>query len=129
MATPCGLDQVINQLSDATDESARRIVQHLTDVLAEEGRSYHLETCVDAPSPQLGFTLQPLPSKQRLRSTSPETAWLCLAENISPSTEEMVELLHSIWKQTEITRLRIARGEPPRQLTAPWERNPPHEQG
>jgi hypothetical protein len=124
---------------------ARQVIQRLRETLRQDGAAHSLYTCLDAPA---SFRLEDMdnltapegvagltpwdvaaPPRQQIRSASTlhevaemGTAAVLLSAEEVPATEELVELLHDAWHNTEVVRLRFVRVLPAvKQLTAPWE--------
>jgi len=152
VVTPVGLDSVVRSFlhkglssGGAALELARQIVQRLRDVLRQDSRTVHLDTCLDGP---FGFHLperiEPQNSWPPIEEVAGLTAWeataplkgqlrsagvlhniaehgtmaLFLPEEQTPSPEQVADWLHMAWRQTDVVRLRLVRKPPPaRQLT------------
>jgi hypothetical protein len=128
LVVPIGLDQAASQLAGnalAGSAVARQISQRLGDVLHQEGRTCHLEACIDAsPATEgTGISFGDTASiKQQIKAAGPGTVSVVVTDEEMPANETLAELLHWTWKQTEIGRLRFLRaGEVQQQLIAPWE--------
>jgi hypothetical protein len=109
---------------------ARRVVQRFRDVLRQDGRALHLDTCVDGPA-SFGLGAAPgsaetvaglttwdpaLPLLDQLRAAGAlhaiaghGTAALFLPEGQRPSPEELADWLHTAWRQTAVVRVRLVR--------------------
>jgi hypothetical protein len=144
MVAPVGLDAVVHSFAnkglsaggDALD-FGRQIVQRLRDVLRQDGRNAHLDTCVDGPfrfrlaEPISGGT-EEWPAiadaagltswdrtaalKSQLRSAGAlhgvaehGTLALFVPEERTPSPEEVADWLRTAWRQTDMVRLRLTR--------------------
>ena len=124
----------------------RQIVQRLRDVLRQDGRIAHLDTCVDGP---FGFRLADASAmtrdewpiaeevagltswdataalKSQLRSAGVlqgvaehGTLALFISDERAPTAEQVADWLRTAWQQSDAVRLRLVRGAvPPRQLT------------
>jgi hypothetical protein len=150
LVAPVGLDNVVHSFANkglsaggAPLDFARQIVMRLRDVLRQDGRNVHLDTCVDGP---VEFRLaansdesRPTPEnvagltawdsstshKGQLRSAGVlhgvaehGTTALLLPEDDRLSPEQVVGWLQTAYQQTEVVRLRLLRGSiPARQLT------------
>ncbi len=150
LVAPVGLDSVVHSFikkglstGGAALDFARQIVQRLRDVLRQDGRTAHLDTCLDGPfSFHLGDSADaPLaenvagltawdataPLRGQLRSAGVlhniaehGTLALFLPEDKTPSPEQVADWLHAAWRQTDVVRLRLIRRLlPARQLTFP----------
>jgi len=152
LVAPVGLDYLVHSFANkglsaggAALDFARQIVQRLRDVLGQDGRTVHLDTCLDGPSQFCLTTLAerkeewPLaeniagltaweptaPLKGQLRSAGVlhgiaehGNLALFLPDDATPSPEQVAEWLHSAWRQTEVVRLHLMRrSAPARQLT------------
>jgi hypothetical protein len=130
VVTPLGLDAVVRQLigepicaSSAALELGRQIVQRLAKVLARDGRSSHLDVCLDGTAYLLAAEGDQIAGVMPWdASASPKvqlrcagqlqppggagTVTLLLPKHPATTPEELVELLRQAWK-TEITRLRF----------------------
>jgi hypothetical protein len=141
VVTPVGLDSVVQQFlgrglasgGQALD-MGRQIVLRLGEVLRQEGRASHLETCLDGP---WTFTLAdegPMPDvnvvagltswdaaapvKSQLRAggilhaaADGGTLALFLPDD-PPTPEQVMACLHAAWQQGDLVRLRFLRGTP-----------------
>lgn len=152
VVAPVGLDRVVHSFFNkglsaggAALEFGRQIAQRLRDVLRQDGRHAHLDTCLDGP---FGFRLSEAGSggdawptdeetagltawdagaalKNQLRSAGVlhgmadgGTAALFLPEDKTPSAEQVAEWLRTAWQQTDVVRLHLVRGPgAARQLT------------
>jgi hypothetical protein len=153
MVAPVGLDFVVSSFGKkgmsaggAALDFGRQIVQRLRDVLRQDGRNAHLDTCLDGPYRfYLGATEEEAkdewptaedaagltswdataPLKSQLRSagvlqgvTEHGTLALFLPEERIPTPVQAADWLQSAWLQTDVVRLRFARGAvSSRQLT------------
>lgn len=138
-----GLDCVVQSFVNkglsaggAALDFGRQIVQRLRDVLRQDGRNAHLDTCLDGPFGfRLGDTAEtrgewPVAEdaaglaswdasasvKGQLRSAGVlhgiaehGTLALFLPDDETPSPEQAIEWLHIAWQQTDVVRLRLAR--------------------
>ena len=112
-------------------------MQRLRDVLRQDGRNAHLDTCLDGT---FGFHLAEANDTQEewptVEQTAGLTAWdataalknqwrsagvlqgiaehgtlaLFLPEEQTPTPEQVAEWLHTVWQQTDVVRLRLVRG-------------------
>jgi hypothetical protein len=152
LVAPVGLDRVVHAFINkglsaggVALDFARQIVQRLRDVLRQDGRTTHLDTCLDGP---FRFFLAPAadtgddwpaaenvagltawdstaPLKNQFRSAGVlhgiaeyGTVALFLPQDEKTSPEQLVDWLQTAWQQTDVVRLRlIRRGIPARQLT------------
>jgi hypothetical protein len=146
LVAPVGLDRVVHSFVNkglsaggAAVDFARQIVQRLRDVLRQDGRNVHLDTCLDGPfsfylsddgtdaEDVAGLTAwdATAPLKNQLRSAGvlhgiAEHGTLALfpPQNQSLSPEQLADWLHTAWEQTDVVRIRLIRGAiSPRQLT------------
>jgi hypothetical protein len=152
VVVPVGLDAVVQRLlrrglsaGGAALELSRRVVQRLRDVLRQDGRAAHLDTCIDGPfdfrlgaaGPEdgpwpagpraAGLTAweAAAPPKAQVRAAGVlhavaegGTLALFVPGDHPPAVEEVVGWLRAAWQQAEVTRVRLVRGLPaPRQLT------------
>jgi hypothetical protein len=131
-------------------EFARQIVQRLQSVLRADGQACVLETSVDS-APEWPAAATPAPGRGRefaIREAAGLTAWdgsatpksqlraasvmqavvqsgtatVLLPEAALPAPEEIAELLHYAWKQTEVVRVRFLRlAGAELQPAVPWE--------
>lgn len=151
LVAPVGLDGVVHSFvkkglsaGGAAVDFGRQIVLRLRDVLRQDGRTAHLDTCLDGP---FRFSLAGIadvcdqwpmaenvagltawdttaPLKGQLRSAGVlhniaehGTMALFLPEDKMPSPEQVADWLHTAWRQTDVVRLRlIHRPVPARQL-------------
>ncbi|HWG43693.1 MAG TPA: hypothetical protein VN688_12975, partial [Gemmataceae bacterium] len=123
----------------------RQIVQRLRDVLRQDGRNAHLDTCIDGPfrfrladasamrdewpiaEEAAGLTSWDATAalKSQWRSAGllqgvaeHGTLALFLPEERTLSAEEVAGWLHTVWQQTDVVRLRLVRSAmATRQLT------------
>lgn len=151
LVAPVGLDHVVHlfiqkglSAGGAASDFARQIVQRLRDVLRQDGRTVHLDTCLDGPCRfNLADTAGPDENLAPIEDVAGLTAWdataplksqlraagvlhgiaehgtvaLFLPENEAPSPEQIIEWLQIAWKQTDVVRLRLVRKpNSPRQL-------------
>lgn len=146
LVAPVGLDCVVHSFvkkglssGGAAVDFARQIVQRLRDVLRQDGRNVHLDTCLDGP---FSFHLSddwPLAEnvagltawdataslKNQLRAAGilhgiaeQGTLALFLPQDGTLSPEQIADWLHTAWQQTDVVRLRLIRGtSAARQLT------------
>jgi hypothetical protein len=115
----------------------RQIVQRLRDVLRQDGRNAHLDTCVDGPFRfRLAETTSAMADawpaieeaagltswgatatlKSQLRSAGVlqgvaehGTLALFVSEETTPSPEEIADWLQTAWRQTDVVRLHLIR--------------------
>jgi hypothetical protein len=151
MVVPLGLEAVVRAWysqgmcsGGAPLELARRILEHLHDVLRDDGRACLLDSALDAglpgPLPSMdiaGLDVQApgptpwdrtAPVRSQLRAAGAlhaaaemGTATIFLPSGPPLSIEEIADFLQYAWQQTEVVRLRfVGRTEAPRQLLAPW---------
>jgi hypothetical protein len=149
VVAPVGLDRVVASFVNkgltaggAALDLGRQIVQRLRDVLRQDGRTAHLDTCIDGPCRfQLTEAVPAGPSSEEVAGL---TAWeptaalksqlraagalqgvaehgtlaLFLPEEQTLAPEQLADWLHTAWRQTEVVRLRLVRaGQAARQLT------------
>jgi hypothetical protein len=154
LVAPLGLDCVVHSFvkkglsaGGAALDFAKQIVLRLRDVLRQDGRMTHLDTCLDGPfrfyfddaaEPGDGWpTAEDVagltgwdataPLKSQLRSAGVlhglaehGTLALFLPEDEKLSPEQIVEWLQTAWQQTDVVRLRLIRTPiRSRQLTFP----------
>lgn len=143
LVAPVGLDRVVQSFlkkglsaGGAALDFGRQIVQRLRDVLRQDGRNAHLDTCLDGPfSFHLGDAAETggewpaaeeaaglapwdatAPVKGQMRSAGvlhgiAEHGTLALfQEDDMASSEQAAEWLHSAWQQTDLVRLRLMHG-------------------
>jgi hypothetical protein len=142
VVAPTGLAQVARRLtaSTATDgpealELSRRIVQRLAEVLEQDGRAVHLETCLDADHAAdtgeiagVSFWEPATPFRTQTRSSASlhgrpiaGTVIVALPEDPHDAVNELPGLLRWVWRQTDAARLRFVRPEAAHaQMTASW---------
>lgn len=137
---PTGLSQVACRLAGepigapAGLQLVRQILQHLHDVFRHESSACHLEACLDSdPFGNDESDVVPWPENvalpQQLKAMASwhkgigvGTMALIVPHAGAVKNEEVAQLLHWTWKQTDIARLRfVAASQGSRQLTAPWE--------
>jgi hypothetical protein len=152
LVAPVGLDCVVQSFvkkglcaGGAGLDFARQIAQRLREVLRQDGRLAHLDTCLDGPFCfQLADAKRPsdewptaeniagltawdakAPLKNQLRSAGvlhgiaeQGTVALLLPEDETMSPDQIADWLQTAWQQTDVVRLRlIRRPNPARQLT------------
>jgi hypothetical protein len=153
VVAPVGLDAVVRSFTKkglsaggAALDLGRQIVQRLRDVLRQDGRHAHLDTCLDGPfdfqlatggvsakdqwpavEQVAGLTAWDAvaPLKNQLRSAGvlqdvaeQGTLALFVPDERMPTPEQVVDWLHLAWRQPDVVRLRLVRAAPtPRQLT------------
>ncbi len=146
LVAPVGLDQVVHSFikkglsaGGAALDFGRQILQRLRDVLRQDGRNAHLDTCLDGPFHfQLADELMEAGTvagltpwdataalKSQLRSAGVlhgiaehGTMALFLPEDETPSPEQVAGWLQTAWQQTDVVRLRLSRSATAaRQLT------------
>jgi hypothetical protein len=153
VVAPVGLDSVVYSFlkkglsaGGAALDFGRQIVQRLRDVLRQDGRTAHLDTCVDGPfrfhlaeasamaadewpiaEEAAGLTSWDATAalKSQWRSAGVlqgvaehGTLALFIAGEHPPTAEQVADWLRTVWQQTDVVRLRLVRGAvPPRQLT------------
>ncbi|MHB1421865.1 MAG: ATP cone domain-containing protein [Gemmataceae bacterium] len=151
LVAPVGLDSVVHSFvkkglsaGGTALDFGRQIVQRLRDVLRQEGRNVHLETCLDGPFRFHLADAEPHDEWPSAESVAGLTAWdataalksqlrsagvlhgvaehgtlaLFLPQDETPSPEHVADWLHTAWRQTDVVRLRLIRGaSPARQLT------------
>jgi hypothetical protein len=152
VVAPIGLDSVVHlffqkglSAGGAALDFGRQIVQRLRDVLRQDGRHAHLDTCLDGPfrfrlseardgrekwpitEEAVGLTGWDATAalKNQLRSADVlqaaadhGTLALFVPEEKVPTAEQIAELLQTAWQQTDVVRLRLVRGaSSARQLT------------
>ncbi|MGH7170393.1 MAG: ATP cone domain-containing protein [Gemmataceae bacterium] len=144
LVAPVGLDHVAHSFlkkglsaGGVALDFGRQIVLRLRDVLRQDGRNAHLDTCLDGPfdfhlaeveethekwpatEDAAGLTAwdATAPLKSQLRSAGVlhgvaehGTAALFPPQDNTLSPEQVVEWLHTAWQQTEMVRLRVVRG-------------------
>jgi hypothetical protein len=136
MVAPIGLDQLVQSFlskglsaGGAALEFGRQIVQRLRDVLRQDGRNTHLDTCIDGPfrfqltegsEPQLeeAAGLTPWDStaalKNQLRAAGvlqgvSEHGTLALFVPEASTPEQAIDWLRAAWQQSDVLRLRIVK--------------------
>jgi len=139
LVVPVGLDHVVHSFvkkglsaGGAALDLGRQIVQRLRDVLRQDGRNAHLDTCLDGPfafhlaeaegwpaaEDVAGLTAwdATAPLKSQLRSAGVlhnvaehGTVALFLPEENTLSAEQVAEWLHTAWQQSDVLRLRLIR--------------------
>jgi hypothetical protein len=142
VVAPVGLDSVVHSFlkkglsaGGAALDFGRHIVQRLRDVLRQDGRNAHLDTCLDGPFPFRLAEAKDTPDEwPTVEETAGLTAWDATAalksqwrsagvlqgvaehgtlalflpdERTLP--EQVVEWLRTIWQQTDVVRLRLVR--------------------
>lgn len=138
VVSPVGLDSVVHSFvkkglsaGGAALEFGRQIVQRLRDVLRQDGRNVHLDTCLDGPfdfhldgewpsaENTAGLTVWDATAtlKGQLRSAGvlhgvAEHGTLALfvpqADPLSP--EQLADWLHTAWQHSDAVRLRVVGG-------------------
>jgi hypothetical protein len=144
LVAPIGVDAVVHSFVNkglsaggAALDFGRQIVQRLRDVLRQDGRNAHLDTCVDGPfrfrlAETNRATTDEWPAveevagltswdrtaalKSQLRSAGVlhgvaehGTLALFVPEEQTPSPEEVADWLQTAWRQTNVVRLRLMR--------------------
>ncbi len=143
LVAPLGLDYVVHSFvkkslsaGGAALDFAKQIIQRLRDVLRQDGRITHLDTCLDGPfrfyfddaaEPGDGWPTAEnvagltgwnatAPLKSQLRSAGilhgiaeHGTLALFLPEDEKLSPEQIVGWLQTAWQQTDVIRLRLVR--------------------
>ncbi len=153
VVAPVGLDSVVYSFlkkglsaGGAALDFGRQIVQRLRDVLRQDGRIAHLDTCVDGPfhfrladasattsdewpvaEEMAGLTSWDATAslKSQWRSagvlqgvTEQGTLALFISDERTPTAEEAADWLRTVWQQSDVVRLRLVRGAAAaRQLT------------
>lgn len=137
VVAPVGLHQVVAALLGHTPEEdadalefARRVVERLRDVVDEDGRSRHLEVCLDGAlfglseaSQQTDCSLGRGRSLVRIATALHDSAplgTLAVATTAGDSlrADQIVASLRSLWERSAVTRLCLRRADQPlRQLT------------
>jgi hypothetical protein len=147
VVAPMGLDPVVHSFlkkglsaGGAALDFGRQIVQRLREVLRQDGRIAHLDTCLDGPfsfhlteesttaEDVAGLTPWDAAAalKGQLRSAGVlhgiaehGTLALFLPQDETPSPEKVADWLQTAWQQTDVVRLRLVRESsiPARQLT------------
>lgn len=144
LVAPVGLDSLMRSFvkkglsaGGAAVDFGRQIVQRLRDVLRQDGRNVHLDSCLDGPfhfhladaaqlrdewpSAENVAGLTPWDAtaalKGQLRSAGVlhgiaehGTLALFLPEDETPSPEQVADWLQTAWQQTDVVRLRLVRG-------------------
>jgi hypothetical protein len=146
LVAPVGLDSLVYRFmkkglcaGGAALDFGRQVVQRLRDVLRQDGRNCHLDTCVDGPCAfRLAEPREPAaaptwpvaedvvgltpwdataPLKNQLRAagvlhavTEQGTLALCLPDDRPPVPEQVLDWLEMAWRQTDVVRLRLVRG-------------------
>lgn len=128
---PVGLGEAVRALTgrDAWGSApgldyARQVGLRLQEVLRQDGQTMRLETVVswradDALAPEPVWPIAELrkPLADQLRAAAPLHALGELGDIVvqppGVSVEEFAELLHAVWRQTEVVRLRVQRTSPP----------------
>jgi hypothetical protein len=149
VVAPVGLDAVVGRLTEgglasggAALDLGRQIVQRLRDVLRQDGRAAHLDTCVDGPfdfqvavadgrwpvaDHAAGVTPweTAAPMKAQFRAAGGlhgvaegGTLALFVPDDHPPTPEQVADWLRTLGRNSEVVRLRLVRGAPaPRQMT------------
>jgi hypothetical protein len=152
LVAPVGLDRVVQSFvkkglsaGGGALDFGRQIVHRLRDVLRQDGRTAHLDTCLDGPGRfHLADAAEPAdewplvgnvagltawdataPLKNQLRSAGVlhgiaehGTLALFLPEDEALTPEQLTSWLQTAWQQTDVVRLRLVRRPiPARQLT------------
>jgi hypothetical protein len=146
LVAPVGLDRVVQSFvhkglsaGGSAVDFGKQIVQRLRDVLRQDGRNVHLDTCLDGPfsfhlgddwlatEDVAGLTAWDAAAslKSQLRAAGVlhglaehGTLALFLPQNETLAPEQIIDWLHTAWQQTDVVRLRLIRGTVlPRQLT------------
>lgn len=148
VVAPVGLDAVAESFTGrslatggAALDFSKRVVQRLRDVLRQDGRATHLDTCLDGP---VSFRLNEPANARAALTVAGLTAWdpaapvknqlrtagflhalaeggtlaLFVPENQPLSAEQLADWLRTAWQQTDVARLCLVRPSlAPRQLT------------
>jgi hypothetical protein len=140
MVVPVGLEPAVRSMlgsglgtSQETLDYARQTVERLGAALESDGRSRHLDVCLDGPVSFLsespagvdaaGLTVQAPPLEQLRVADSlyAQTVVVLLPAERPPAAESVVDLLRHVWRKTGIPRIRFKSVHSgPRQLTACW---------
>jgi hypothetical protein len=118
--TYSGLDKAVHRLTGATRpdhkialDVGRRLVQHVQEVLAIEGRRRLVDTALltsDEVAWNPAALEQPLRAVGRLHAIAGTgTVTLVLPEDQRITPEQVVELLQVVRQRTEIVRLQLVR--------------------
>lgn len=150
VVVPVGLDAVVHALAGRGMgagtglELARQILSRLREVLEQDGRASHLETCLDSAAALslegdavlsadqvAGLTLwdATLPPRKQAKAAGHlhgvaegGTAAILVPEGQPPAVDEAVEVVRYAQRHTEAHRLCFLRASPPQhQLTASWD--------
>lgn len=151
VVVPVGLEAVVRGLAGrslggggAGLDLARQILRRLREVLEQDGRALHLETCLDSaaafsldtstePTAEQIAGLTPwdptVPPRQQMKAAGHlhgvaerGTAAVLFSEDRPLAVDEAVTLVRYARRQTDVNRLSFQRATPSRhQLTAPWE--------
>jgi hypothetical protein len=140
LVAPVGLDSVVSSFvkkglsaGGAALEFGKQIVQRLRDVLRQDGRTTHLDTCLDGPFDfDLADTAEPHGAWPSAENAAGLTAWdataafksqlrsagvlhgiaehgtlpLFLPKENPPSPEQIADWLHTAWQQSDVVRMR-----------------------
>jgi hypothetical protein len=153
VVAPIGLQAAVEQLRGSLFSPggpglafAHQVVRHLREVLARDGQTYRLATCVDAPAEFVlddrsgssfpdpvhaaGLTAwdPQVPAKDQLRvagvlhgAAEMGTAAVFLSEGAPPTPDQLAEFLRYAWHKTDVVRLRLLRpAAPDRQMLGLW---------
>jgi hypothetical protein len=133
LAVPVGLDVAVATLlgpppwqGGAALEYARRVVEHLANVLRQDGLGSRLETCLEGSRLAAGDRADQVEGQLRAAAAlhgaaELGTAVVLLEPEEQPGAEQLADWLRWTWHHSDVTRMRLARrAVATRQLTVPW---------
>jgi hypothetical protein len=141
MVVPVGLESAVRSMlgaglgtSQEALDFARQTVERLGAALESDGRSRHLDVCLDGPGSficgapagtgdvsRLAHDLSPLEQLRVAESLHAQSVVVLLPAERIPAMESMADLLRHVWRKTGIARIRFKHLEATqRQLTVNW---------
>jgi hypothetical protein len=144
MVEPVGLELAVRSMlgvglcaSQEALDLARHTVEQIGVALENDGRSRHLEVCLDGPASfscegpassdsvsgltRCDMNISPLEQVRVAESLHAQSVVVLLPAERLPAAESLADLLRHVWRKTGIARVRFKRLEDlQRQLTVNW---------